>query len=128
MCDKLNHSHGPIETWVTPRESARLRSKLIQLAPGQEMPAHTTGPGREEVITCIFGTVRVRKGNEVHTVTAGEAIFIPENTLHAVYNREEDHALYCYVVSVPPKVICCKAEPLTPLELQNSYNTGQIRN
>lgn len=98
MCEKSHH--GLIETWVTPKESTRLRSKLVQLAPGEKMPFHTTGPGREEIITCIFGTIRVRKGEEVHTLRAGDAIFIPANTMHSIHNRDADHALYCYVVSM----------------------------
>lgn len=101
MCDKSNHSHGLIETWVTPIDSQRLRAKLVQLEPGQSMPAHSTGPGREEVITCIFGSVIVTIGTTTHTLTAGEACYIPENTQHSVNNMESDHALYCFVVSVP---------------------------
>lgn len=107
MCDSnKNHHHGLIETWVTPKESTRLRSKLVQLAPGESMPAHTTGPGREEVITCIFGTLEVmtQRAGELAaahaTLTAGEAIFIGEDTLHEITNATEDHALYAFVVSM----------------------------
>lgn len=107
MCDK-NHNHGLVETWVTPINSLRLKSKLVQLAPGQFMPPHTTGPGREEVITCIFGSVEVMTRKDgacmadtnFQTLTAGQACFIPENTLHAINNREEDHALYSFVVTL----------------------------
>lgn len=100
MCDKLNHSHGLIETWITPIDSQRLRAKLVQLAPGQAVPEHSTGKGREEVIVCIFGTIHVKRGSEVLILTAGEACFIPEETLHSVSNLEEDHALYSFTVTI----------------------------
>jgi quercetin dioxygenase-like cupin family protein len=107
VCDK-NHNHGLIETWVTPKESTRLRSKLVQLAPGEFMPIHSTGPGREEVITCIFGSVEVMTRAEgphnppmFATLTAGEACFIAEHTWHKITNKDpEAHALYCFVVAM----------------------------
>jgi quercetin dioxygenase-like cupin family protein len=100
MCDK-NHKHqGTLEQWITPEDSTRLRSKLVQLSPGATMPEHTTGPGREEVITCIFGTLRVTVAGQTRTLTAGQAAFIPPQTLHSLTNPEEDHALYSYVVNM----------------------------
>lgn len=97
------HQHGHVETWVTPESSRHLTSKMVQMHQGDEMPPHTTGPGREEVIVVLFGAVEVTLGvngsQVVKTVVSGETCFIPEDTVHAVACQDEGGAQYAYVVT-----------------------------
>ena len=103
MCDQ--HKHAKVETWITPENSRHLSSKMVQLYPGEEIPWHTTGPGREEVIVCIYGKIEIARqtdatpaGGEVwSTLYSGEACFIPENCNHAVANTSDAGAQYAYV-------------------------------
>lgn len=97
MCDQ--HKHAKIETWITPENSLHLSSKMVQLFPGEGIPDHTTGPGREEVIVCIYGTIEVAFDNRIETVASGQAIFIGENTHHAVLNNSDAGAQYAYIVT-----------------------------
>jgi len=62
------------------------------------MPEHTTGPGREEVIICIYGTIAVTLEGRQSLVASGEAIFIPANTRHAV-KPHDGAAQYAYVAT-----------------------------
>lgn len=105
MCDQ--HKHAKVETWITPENSRHLSSKMVQLYPGEEIPWHTTGPGREEVIVCIYGTIEVAiqppdapaGAPSWRAVPSGEAVFIPENTNHAVANTSDAGAQYAYIVT-----------------------------
>jgi quercetin dioxygenase-like cupin family protein len=95
-----NHQHARIETWITPAYSERLTAKMIHLFPGDTMPEHTTGPGREEVIVCIYGAIVVTLADRSVEITSGETYFIPENTKHAIALAEgQDGAQYAYVAT-----------------------------
>jgi quercetin dioxygenase-like cupin family protein len=100
MCDFANgHQHGRHEQWVTPADSQRLSSKLVTLFPGDGVPEHTTGPGREEVIIVLYGSIEaVVNGTKLERVS-GETLFIAENTPHSIRNQGEDPAQYCYCVT-----------------------------
>lgn len=110
MCDQ--HRHAKIETWITPEDSRHLSAKMVQLYPGEEIPWHTTGPGREEVITVIYGTLEIARQNEGapagatswERFSSGEACFIPENCNHAVANTGDEGAQYVYVVTKKSKL------------------------
>ena len=110
MCDK--HTHAKVETWITPESSRHLSAKMIGLFPGESMPAHTTGPGREEVIICIYGKIEVSRqtdatpagGETWSTLFSGEACFIPENCVHEVANTSDAPAQYAYVVTKKQKI------------------------
>lgn len=97
MCDQ--HQHAKVETWITPENSRHLSAKMIGLFPGEGIPDHTTGPEREEVILCIYGTIEVAFDNRIETVTSGNTVFIPENTHHAVLNNSDAPAQYAYVAT-----------------------------
>ena len=108
MCE---HKHEHPEAWVTPEDSRFLSSKQIILHHGQSIPKHTTGPSKEEVIVCTFGSVKVHGMTGglawVETLHAGNYLFIPEDTDHSVEFNEcgSDHAIYVYVVNkVKPSV------------------------
>lgn len=98
MCQH-GHSHGRHETWITPATSRYLSSKMVQMHLGDTMPPHTTGPGREEVIIVLFGSVEINIGGEVKTFVSGETCFIPAETLHSVTCMDEGGAQYAYVVT-----------------------------
>lgn len=99
MCDK--HTHSKIEEWVTPINSQYLSSKMVHLFPGDHVHAHSTGPGREEVLVILFGSVTVTLNEKTkRTYHSGETCFIPAETLHEVSNDDaETPAQYCYCVT-----------------------------
>lgn len=97
MCD--NHKHAKLEEWVTPINSAHLSSKMVHLFPGDHVHAHTTGPGREEVLVIIYGTITVTTPAGAREYSSGEACFIPAETTHRIDNLSEAPAQYCYTVT-----------------------------
>lgn len=97
MCD--NHRHNKIEEWITPINSRHLSSKMVHLFPGDHIHAHTTGPGREEVLVILFGTLTITTPAGAKEYTSGEACFIPENTVHRVDNASDAPAQYAYIVT-----------------------------
>lgn len=94
MCDNVRHEH-----WVTPQNSRHLTCKQVTLHPGESMPDHSTGPGREEVITCLNGSLKVRINGKIEELHFADSIFIPEDTLHSVSNESEEDASYVFVVT-----------------------------
>lgn len=118
MCDKHKHGSGVNEFWITDKDSRFLSSKCVVLHEGEKMPMHTTGPGKEEVIVCCAGSIKVKtdmRTGPPHSVEwsrrgkqgvefkmyQGEAVFIPANTKHSVHFNKAgaDHAIYVYVVN-----------------------------
>lgn len=101
MCDQ--HQHAKVETWITPESSRHLSSKMVQLYPGEEIPWHTTGPDREEVIVCIYGMLTLCIDcpglKAVVPISSGQAHFIPENCNHRIFNHTDAPAQYAYVVT-----------------------------
>ena len=98
MCEL--HQHAKIESWITPEDSRHLSAKMVHLFPGDTVPEHTTGPGREEVIVCIYGTIAVTLEGRQCIVASGEALFIPEDTKHAVALATDcDGAQYVYTAT-----------------------------
>lgn len=95
MCDTATIH----QAWVTPESSKHLTSKAIILHPGQSMPKHSTGQGREEVIVCLEGPLELTIGNEARLLFVGDTAFVPENTEHSLINPGEDNAAYVYVVT-----------------------------
>ena len=94
MCDNIKH-----ELWLTPEKSRHLTAKQVTLHPGEVMARHTTGPGREEVITCLSGSISVIVGKKRRNLHFGDSIFIPEDTEHEIHQRGEENASYVFVVT-----------------------------
>jgi quercetin dioxygenase-like cupin family protein len=95
MCDQ----HVRHETWVSPINSRHLTSKHVILHPGESMPDHSTGKDREEVLTCLSGTLTVRFGKVSWVIGFSESVFIPEDTLHSIHNQTDADASYVFVVT-----------------------------
>lgn len=93
MCDSKH------ELWLTPEKSKYLSSKQVILHPGESMPEHTTGPGREEVIICMGGCLSVIIGKKRRTLHFADTAFIPENTKHQIDCKGKENASYVYVVT-----------------------------
>lgn len=97
MCDSAKHTHTKIEEWITPINSRFLSSKMVHLFPGDHVHEHSTGPGREEVLIILYGSVTVTLEKSSRIYSSGETCFIPEDTLHAVSNDGDAPAQYAYI-------------------------------
>lgn len=94
MCD--NHNH---ESWITPECSKHLTAKMVVLPPGHGMAEHTTGPGREEVLIVLQGTIQLVVEGDVRELYFGDTAFIPVRTRHSITNHSNEQAGYCFVVT-----------------------------
>lgn len=104
MCD--NHKHAKLEEWVTPINSRHLSSKMVHLFPADHVHEHTTGPGREEVLVVLFGSIVVTTPTTQREYFSGETCFIPEDTAHRIDNTSDAPAQYCYVATKKPAHVC----------------------
>lgn len=71
------------------------------LLPGREAVLHYHLVS-EEVYYIISGTGKVQLGEEEFTVEAGDAVYIPINTWHALANLDNTEPLEVLCISVPP--------------------------
>jgi quercetin dioxygenase-like cupin family protein len=76
---------------------AKIRGGCICLAPGKSVGEHTTGAG-EEILLVLDGKATVTANGETKTLVKDECVFIPQETVHDVANRAEDHLVYVYFV------------------------------
>lgn len=80
---------GTIKWLVTPHldKGAGLTTGEVIVYPGQGHAPHVH-PNEEEVIYVISGegTQTVGDGAEAFAIKAGDAVYIPANTLHSTYN------------------------------------------
>lgn len=80
---------GTIKWLVTPHldEGAGLTTGEVIVYPGQGHAPHVH-PGEEEVIYVISGegTQTVGEDAEAFPIKAGDAVYIPANTVHSTYN------------------------------------------
>lgn len=116
MCTE--HTHAKLEEWITPETSRHLSAKMVHLWPGDSIPTHSTGPGREEVIVCLYGSIVLEINGSVQSLSSGEALFIPENTLHSVRPMNNEGAQYCYVVT--------KKQTAKPMSVVEFCKTGHL--
>ena len=68
--------------------------------PGQYIPRHLH-TDMEEVYHVKAGRGRMQVGDEVETVTAGDSIVIPVNTIHSLVNDGDDVLVLLCAVSPP---------------------------
>ncbi len=76
---------------------AKIRGGCICLAPGKSVGEHTTGKG-EEVLLVLEGEATVTANGETTALKKDECVFIPQETVHDVANRSENHLVYVYFV------------------------------
>ena len=97
------------KSWVkpgrlVPPSAKRLRSRSIRLAPGQEMPWHSTDR-REELLVMLEGVVDLERRMSIASRTlrvslrAGHCAYLPSGTPHRLVNRSRRRARYLYVTA-----------------------------
>jgi quercetin dioxygenase-like cupin family protein len=70
--------------------------RRFTIAPGGEIPEHTNEVEHEQYV--LAGEYTVGIGDEEHTVTAGDSLFIPAGVVHWYRNDgDEDGAFVCAV-------------------------------
>lgn len=65
-----------------------------RMRPGEAARSVTTAAGAEEIICVVKGTVKVRTGNSVFTVTAGEAFISTKPQTFTLDNAGQEEAIY----------------------------------
>lgn len=87
-----NPVSGERITWR--RTTAETNGALLQwehaLRPGARVPNDHVHLRQEERFEVIAGTARVRVGNEVRELSAGESVVIPGGTPHGLYNETSE--------------------------------------
>jgi quercetin dioxygenase-like cupin family protein len=82
----IDESHG----------APNLAIRRFTLAPGGEVPKHTNEVEHEQYV--LSGTYTVGIGDEEHTVSAGDSLFIPAGVVHWYRNEgDEPGAFICAV-------------------------------
>jgi quercetin dioxygenase-like cupin family protein len=66
--------------------------------PGKAHPFHYH-PGQEEVIYVLEGTIEQWVESESETLTAGDAVVIPADAVHATYNDTDEPAKILAILS-----------------------------
>lgn len=84
---------------VTPEDAKRMRARVVELEPGQEVGEHTT-ENREELIVVLEGAIVLIGPDGEHQLMVGQAAFIPLNALHNVKNKTKKKARYMYVLAL----------------------------
>ena len=80
-------------------ETVTMKSGCVTLAPGASVGEHSTHE-REEIVIVLEGRGQVHHcASAVHSVNAGDAIYIPPGTLHNISNAGLEPLRYVYVVA-----------------------------
>jgi quercetin dioxygenase-like cupin family protein len=84
---------------LKPPPSVTMRSGLVTLAAGDEVGAHTTGRN-EEILVILEGQGWIEsEGLGERSVAAGQIAYIPPDTRHNVYNRDDRPLRYIFIVA-----------------------------
>src|SRR5512139_1998179 len=79
--------------------SAKMRSGLVTLMPGQDVGAHNT-KNYEELIIVLNGEGQIEAGTEGRRkISGGQIAYNPPNTEHNLFNTGITPLRYIYVVS-----------------------------
>jgi len=81
-----------------PPQTGGMRSGRVVLKPGEDMHRHST-ENNEELLVFLSGKARVLLGNETLTMEAGQVLYIPPRTEHALHNDGPDELRYIYTVA-----------------------------
>jgi mannose-6-phosphate isomerase-like protein (cupin superfamily) len=84
---------------VTPEGARRMRSRVVLLAPGEEVGEHVT-EGKEEMIIVLEGRPTFIGGGVELEAGPGQAVYVPDGLTHNVKNRGKAPARYVYVLAL----------------------------
>ena len=105
---------GPV---ILPPDSVRFKSRVVELAPGDSVGLHVTHQ-REEIVVVLEGNGELRLPNadgdqeagaskaglggegRVLALSAGQAAYVPPETLHDIHNTGDAPLRYIYIVTL----------------------------
>ena len=80
--------------------SRHLSITWVEGAPGSEQPVHAH-PDNEQVYVIVRGRGLMKVGDEELQVGAGELVFVPPGTGHAILNTGDEPLVYVSATSPP---------------------------
>jgi quercetin dioxygenase-like cupin family protein len=83
---------------IGPDEGPNFAMRRFIMEPGGGMPMHTNDVEHEQYV--LRGSARVRIGDEVHEVQAGDVVFIPGGVPHS-YDADEGGDPFEFLCIVP---------------------------
>jgi quercetin dioxygenase-like cupin family protein len=83
---------------IGPDEGPNFAMRRFIMQPGGGMPMHTNEVEHEQFV--LRGSARVRIGDEVHHVEAGDVVFIPGGVPHS-YDADEGEEPFEFLCIVP---------------------------
>ena len=97
--ERQQHDWGVFAQVSGPRDGlAGIVAIEATFLPGKAHPFHIH-PGQEEVIYVIEGTIEQWVESESRTLTAGDAVVIPADAVHATYNETGEPAKILAILS-----------------------------
>ena len=81
-------------------ETETLQLGYVSLRPG-ESNTERSHPDEEEIYLVLGGTADLRLGDEVASVTAGDTVYVPRNTVHQLTCTSAEPLEYLYVANYP---------------------------
>lgn len=92
-----------IQVLISAQEGPNFALRKFSMLPGGGMPRHTNAVEHEQYV--LRGRARVGIGGEDHEVRAGDALFIPEGSIHYYENiGEEPFEFLCIVPNKPDEI------------------------
>jgi|WetSurMetagenome_2_1015567.scaffolds.fasta_scaffold138011_3 quercetin dioxygenase-like cupin family protein len=81
-------------------ETQTMRSGLVTLKSGESVGEHTTS-NYEEMLVVLSGKgeVEINKGESRLNIEKGQIAYIPPNTIHNVFNKNDCMLQYIYIVA-----------------------------
>lgn len=83
---------------IGPEEGPNFAMRRFIMEPGGGMPMHTNDVEHEQYV--LRGSARVRIGDELHHVKAGDVVFIPGGVPHS-YDADEGEEPFEFLCVVP---------------------------
>ena len=97
--ERQQHDWGVFAQMSGPRDGlAGIVAIEATFLPGKAHPFHIH-PGQEEVIYVLEGTIEQWVESESRTLTAGDAVVIPADAVHATYNETGEPAKILAILS-----------------------------
>lgn len=96
-------SETETQVLIGPDQGPNFALRRFVMQPGGGMPRHTNTVEHEQYV--LRGRARVRIGDDVHEVRAGDVVYIPAGTPHSYEARgEEPFEFLCAVPNAPDKI------------------------
>jgi mannose-6-phosphate isomerase-like protein (cupin superfamily) len=86
------------ELLVGPPQTGGMRSGRVVLLAGQEMGRHST-KDNEEMLVFLKGKGRVALGSQTIPMEEGQALYVPPQSEHGIFNDGPGELRYMYIVA-----------------------------